>query len=794
MLLAIFAASLAFLIFLVWYLVADDAVTRRRVGLASILAIALASALSLFPLSKNIKLGLDLQGGTAFLIQLDGQPSKAAREKAIEVIRKRVDKFGLSEPIIQPVGSNRISVEIPGLSEQQKDEARGQLSKVAKLEFRLVNPDSQALLNAYHSGGTTSTAESAVNPAAIPIDYEVLPYVTHDETGAEVRTEIVVKRRPEMGGKYVSKAFRGFDPVGRATVIIQFTPDGQQVFGRVTTDNVGKQLAIVLDNEVQSAPVLNGPIFNNAEISGGNMTPTEAEELSSVLENPLETPVKLLEERGVDPSLGADSIRSGTKACIVAIILVMTFMIFYYRLSGVIASVGLVLNLFMLFGMLAQFHFTLTLPGIAGIVLTIGMAVDANVLIYERIRDELAVGKPLKAAVEGGFARAFSAIFDAHVTTIIPAIILMVLGSGPLQGFAITLILGIVANLFAALVVTKNSFEWLLSFNRLQHLSMLQVMRNPKVDFIRLGRVASVFSVVLLVVGVGTFATHTGKLLGVDFAGGDAVTINYTKPAPPAAPSDVPVPLSDLRTTLDNAGFHASSIQYAKESGKLLLQTRLGEGESAGKALADGYPQAGFSVVGADSVGPIVGNELAWRAVLTLAAGLIGIMIYVAFRYEWSFSLAATIGQVHDVLIAIGVMALLGREFNMTLIGAFLTILGYSINDKIVISDRIRESWRAGEIKSFYDIVNRGLNLTLARTLMTGGTVILAVLALLLFGGRVISDFALAMLIGIVAGIFSSHFLTPWLLEWFHGLYEQGKARARRSAVDLGTPASNGRV
>ena len=788
MLVAIFAASLAFLIFLVWYLVADDLVTRRRVGLASILAIALASALSLFPLSKNIKLGLDLQGGTAFLIQLDGQPSAAAREKAIEVIRKRVDKFGLSEPIIQPVGSNRISVEIPGLSEQQKDEARGQLSKVAKLEFRLVNPESQSLLNAYHTAG----ADSAVNPSAIPIDYEVLPSVSHDENGAEIRTEIVVKRRPEMGGKYVSKAFRGFDPVGRPTVIIQFTPEGQQIFGRVTTDNVGKQLAIVLDNEVQSAPVLNGPIFNNAEISGGNMTPTEAEELSSVLENPLETPVKLLEERGVDPSLGADSIRSGTKACLVAILLVMTFMIFYYRLSGVIASVGLILNLFMLFGMLAQFHFTLTLPGIAGIVLTIGMAVDANVLIYERIRDELAAGKPLKAAVEGGFARAFSAIFDAHVTTIIPAIILMVLGSGPLQGFAITLILGIVANLFAALVVTKNSFEWLLSFNRLERLSMLQALRNPRVDFIRLGRVASVFSVVLLIVGVGTFATHTGKLLGVDFAGGDAVTLSYTKPA--VAPSDVPVPIADLRTTLDNAGFHASSIQYAKESGKLLLQTRLGEGEDAGKALATGYPQAGFAVVGSDSVGPIVGNELAKRAVATLAAGLIGIMIYVAFRYEWSFSLAATIGQVHDVLIAIGVMALLGREFNMTLIGAFLTILGYSINDKIVISDRIRESWRAGEIKSFYDIVNRGLNLTLARTLMTGGTVILAVLALLLFGGRVISDFALAMLIGILAGIFSSHFLTPWLLEWFHGLYEQGKARARRSAVDLGTPASNGRV
>jgi SecD/SecF fusion protein len=768
MLIAIFAAALAFLILLVWYVVASDAAVRRWTGLGSIAAIAAASALSLFPLEKNVKLGLDLKGGTSFLIQLDGQPSAAARAKAIEVIRKRIDKNGVAEPIIQPVGTSRISVQVPGLSEANKAETRNQLSKVAKLEFRLVNPDSASLLNAFHNGGT------------IPVEYQILPYVSRDAQGHVTRGEIVVKRRPEMSGKYVSRAYRGFDEVGRANVVMEFTPEGQDIFGKVTSANVGHQLAIVLDNEVQSAPNINGPILNGqATISGSNINADEADELSSVLENPLETPVKLLEERGVDPSLGRDSIESGTKACLVAFVAVMVFMIFYYHLAGVIASVGLVLNIFMLFGMLAQFHFTLTLPGIAGIVLTIGMAVDANVLIYERIRDELNLGKPLRAAVESGFGRAFSAIFDAHVTTIIPAIILMVLGSGPLQGFAITLILGIVANLFAALVVTKNSFEWLLAYQGLQKLSMLHVLRNPRVDFIKLGRVLSVFSIALLVVGVATFAKNRDSLLGVDFAGGDAVTLGYAQQ----------VPVQQVRDRLEGAGIHASSIQYATESGKLLLQTRFGEGEKAGQILAASYPQAGFAAVGLESVGPVVGDELASRALLTLAIGLLGIMVYVAFRYEWSFSLAATIGQLHDVLIAVGVMALLGREFNMTLIGAFLTILGYSINDKIVISDRIRESWRAGELKSFHDIVNRGLNLTLARTLMTGGTVILAVLSLLLFGGRVISDFALAMLIGIVAGIFSSHFLTPWLLAWFHGLAEKGRGR-----VPAAVPVPNGKA
>lgn len=763
MIFPIFLAALAFLVFLVWYLVAEDAAVRRWVGFGSIASIAAASALSLFPLSKNVNLGLDLKGGTAFLIQLDGQPTPAARAKAVEVIRKRVDKFGVGEVIIQPVGDTRISVQIPGLSEERKTEARQALSKVAKLEFRLVNPDSASLLNAYHAAG-------GINPAVIPLDYEILPQVVKNTKGEELRTEVVVKRRPEMSGKYVERAYRGFDAVGRSTVDIEFTPQGQQLFGALTAANVGRQMAIVLDNEVQSAPVINGAIYGRCEISGGSMNPTEAEDLASVLENPLETPVKLLEERGVDPSLGRDSITSGWHAGVLAAALVVAFMILYYRWAGVVASVGMVLNLFMLFGMLAQFHFTLTLPGIAGIVLTIGMAVDANVLIYERIRDELALGKPLRAAVEAGFGRAFSAIFDAHVTTIIPAVILLVLGSGPLQGFAVTLTLGIVANLFAALVVTKNAFEWLLAIGKLEKLTMLQAVKNPRIDFIALGRRLSWVSVVVLVVGLGSFALHRGNLLGVDFAGGDAVTLAYK----------APVPVGQIRAALEKDGLHASMLQYTTGTRQLLIQTRLGEGEEAAGHLAAAFPDAGFEKVGLDRVGPVVGKELGQRALWTLAMGLLGIMCYVAFRYEWSFSLAATIGQVHDVLVAIGVMALLGREFNMTLIGAFLTILGYSINDKVVISDRIRESWRAGELKSFYEIINRGLNLTLARTLMTGFTVVLAVLSLLFCGGRVISDFALAMLIGILAGMFSSHFLTPWLLEWFHGMSDKRSQRLSR--------------
>ncbi|SDT86620.1 SecD/SecF fusion protein [Verrucomicrobium sp. GAS474] len=764
MIYTIFATSLAFFVFLIWYIMTDDAAVRRRVGLASILAVVASSLFSLYPIQETVKLGLDLKGGTAFLIQLDGTPSAGARDKAIEVIRKRVDKYGMAEPLIQPVGENRISVQIPGLTDEHKGEARAQLSKVAKLEFRLVHPDNEALLAARRAGTGT-----------IPLEYEVLPSVSYDIKGEKVHTEIVVKRRAEMSGKYVARAFASIDEVGRPTVIIHFTDPGKEIFGPLTEANIGKRLAIVLDNEVQTAPNINSAIYDTCVISndGGGMKKQEAEELASVLENPLETPVKLLEERGVDASLGRDSIVSGQKAVEVAIAAVALFMIAYYHFAGVIATVGLVLNLLMLFGMLAQFHFTLTLPGIAGIVLTIGMAVDANVLIYERIRDEQNLGKPLRVAAEAGFARAFSAIFDAHVTNLVPAVILVVLGSGPLQGFAITLILGIVANLFAALVVTKNSFEWLTAFDKFDRLSMFHFLKNPKIDFIKAARTLSWVTVIVLVVGLLHFATHRENLLGVDFAGGDLATITYKQK----------VSVEEVRGVVEKAGVHVGSIQTTSE-GKLLLQTRFGEGEKAVASLVQAFPDAGFAASGLDSVGPVVGGELATRALWTLAAGLLGIMLYVAFRYEWSFSLAATIGQIHDVLVAVAVMALLGREFNMTLIGAFLTILGYSINDKIVISDRIREGWRGGEAKSFYDVVNRGLNLTLARTLMTGGTVILAVLALLVFGGRVIGDFALAMLAGILAGVFSSHFLTPWLLVRFQGVAEkQRRAEAAKLAA-----------
>ncbi|QSR85692.1 protein translocase subunit SecD [Methylacidimicrobium sp. B4] len=761
MLLWSFVTALFFLIALIWYFTSTEERVRRWVGLLSIVMLLANAGISLFPLDKSIRLGLDLKGGTAFLLELEGQPSPGALQQATAVIRKRVDKFGLSEPIIQPVGRNRISVQIPGLAEAEKNSARQQLSKVAKLEFKLVHPQSGQLL-----------AEVQTGQGRIPPDYEVLSFAPEEAKASGLR-QILVKRRAEMGGKYVRRAFRGFDEVGRPTVVIEFSDEGSRRFGAITSGNIGKQLAIVLDGEVKSAPVIQSAIFRSAVISGGNMSPKEAEDLASVLENPLEMPVKLLEERGIDPSLGRDSILSGARAAWVALALVVLFMVAYYRAAGLVAVLALAVNLFLLFGFLAQFHFTLTLPGLAGVILTIGMAVDANVLVYERMRDELDAGKPLRQAVTVGFERAFSAIFDSNVTVILVAVILMWLGSGPLQGFAVTLVLGIVANLFAALVVTRNAFEWLLASGWLQRLSMMRILTRPSFPFLAWRRTASWLALALLAAGMATFFLRSDKLLGVDFVGGDSLTVSYQQAAS----------IQEVRAALAEAGIHPSMVQYAREYRQLSLQTRYGEGERALQILQNKLPTARFANARLDSVGPVVGEELKGRALLALSLGLVAILLYVTIRYEWSFAAAAALGQLHDVFLAVGFMAILGQEFTMPLVGAFLTILGYSINEKIVISDRVREAARLRQAGTFAEHVNSGVNLTLARTLITGGTVLLATLSMLMLGGPVISPFALAILIGVLGGMFSSHFLTPGLMYWLHELRGKGPHPLGRPAA-----------
>jgi SecD/SecF fusion protein len=569
-----------------------------------------------------------------------------------------------------------------------------------------------------------------------------------------------VKVRPDLLGDRVRKAFPTYDEQGWG-VALQLDREGANLFGQLTEAHVGKRFAIVLDGRVQSAPVIREPIYGGHASITGDFSEEEVRNLASVLENPLQTPVTVEEERSVSATLGSDSIRSGVYAGLVGLALSFLFIIIYYRFAGLVASIALILNLVLLFGAMAMFYFVLTLPGIAGIILTIGMAVDANVLIYERLREELATGKPLNVALNAAYDRAFSAIFDSNVTTLITALILFWKATGPVKGFAVTLTIGIVASMFSALLVTRNCFNWAIASGVLKRVTMSNLIKATNFDFLSKRRLSVGISTLLILVSVVVFAVRGEKNFGIDFNGGDLLVLEAQKK----------VDEGDVRAALKQIDLEESVVQTEKSSGKEFLTIRSAPGTSDGieKLLDEKFPDAKFRVEQSDKVGKLVGDELARNSLIALGLGIIGIFIYVTARFEFAFALGAIIALLHDVILTIGAFALFGRELSLIIVGAMLTIAGYSINDTIVVFDRIREGMRTTNAASLQSIMNRAINETLGRTILTGGTTVLFTLALYFLGGPVLHDFAFTILVGILVGTYSSIFVaSPIVLWWSH--------------------------
>jgi SecD/SecF fusion protein len=740
-----FGLSLVFFVLFIGYFLTSDSRRRMRLSLALTASLVALCFSSLFMKGEDgqwkikIKPGLDLKGGTQFLLELAGEPDRSAVDQAVEVIRKRVDTVGVAEPVIQPVGDRRIIVQIPGVSEADKASYRRQLEKVAKLEFAMVHPENDAIVD--RAQGKTPE---------VSFDYQILKLRDRNASGAVVETPIVVKRRPEMSGKNVASAFRSVDQLGRPVVIIEFNAEGRDKFGKLTEQNIGRRMAVILDGEVYSAPVIRTAIYGSCEISGGNMSITEAEELASVLKNPLENPVSIVDERGVDPSLGASSVKSGFTAGWISLVAVALFVLLYYRWLGLVAVFGLVINVLILLGLLAQFGFTLTLPGLAGLILTIGIGVDANVLVFERIREEASRHRSGLETVASGFQHAFSSILDANVTTVIAAAILFWQGSGPVQGFATVLCLGIFSSLFAALVVSRTGAEWLADKGGKAKLHMFRLFEEAKFNFLGWRRPAYMLSLLLLGAGVTAAVMRGTNALGVDFTGGDLVTLSFKEK----------IDDGRVRSALGNL---AEVAQYQRspvgQDEILSLRTAFGKGELAVAKLQQDFPSASFQQIQLDKVAPVVGEELKKNALVALILGVVGIFLYTTWRFEAAFAAGAIVALVHDVFISLGIFVLLGRELSLPMVGAILAVAGYSINDTIVIFDRIRETFRGGLHGNKAEAMNLAINQTLSRTLMTSATTFLAVLVLFLFGGRVINDFALILLIGIVVGTYSSIFI-----------------------------------
>jgi SecD/SecF fusion protein len=723
----------------------------------------------------KIKLGLDLQGGTSFLVAMDTNQLSSAEEQegalsqAVEVLRKRVDRLGVAEPLIQPSGANRILIQMPGLSEQRKAEAKANIEKAAFLEFRMVHERSGEL----------------IEQGITPIGYTNMTQRIRGPEGQVSFQSYLIKRQPEHGltGKHVARAGVVFDPLtGRPEISFTMNSEGASLFAQVTRENVGRQMAIILDGELYSAPRIRTEILEGSGVIEGDFTVKEAFELANVLINPLEAPVQIVEERGVDPSLGHDSIRSGIKASIIGAVIVAGFMLGYYLLAGLVANAALMLNIIMLLGVMCSFGTTLTLPGIAGVVLTMGMAVDANVLIFERIREERAAGKSLRGSISAGYSKAFGTIFDSNLTTLISSVILILLGTGPVKGFGVTLTIGIVVSMFTALVVTRLVFDTLVERGWITDLRMFSLVKGTKLDFLKYAKPAFVLSWTLIFIGLGYGLKRGHDVLGVDFAGGDQLTLRYEQE------HEVPVDL--LRSTVQSQQVGDAMIQYQTDMStgtkSLQLVTPFNAGDGIEQALKEQFPEAKFQRVQLDKVGPSVGREIQKSAIIASLLAMLGVLAYVAVRYEFSFAIAAVVAIIHDLLMTMGWFFLSGRELSAPIVAAALTIIGFSINDTIVIFDRIREDLRLGVRGSFRDIINHALNQTLSRTLITSGTTFLATLSLYIFGGGIINDFAFTFLVGILTGTYSTIFIASVLVLWWH----RGERPKIASQVVIETPAA----
>jgi SecD/SecF fusion protein len=716
-----------------------------------ILAVIGICAYFSFPLEKRINLGLDLKGGMHLVLKVDTShlPAAAkqdAADRALEVIRNRIDQFGVREPSIQRQGEDEIVVQLPGVTD--RDRALELIGKTALLEFKLVSKDQDKLKEAIQGNVTEG--------------YE-LKYSEED------REPLLLEKTAVLTGEALTNAQVNFSQsqFNEPVVALQFNAEGAKKFAEITANNVGRRLAIVLDGKVQSAPNIREPIPSGEAVITGRFDAEQAQDLAIVLRvGALPAPMYVEEERTIGPLLGQDSINKGVKASLIGGALVFAFMAFYYLLAGIVADIALALNFLIILGALGMLPLlfpgvsaTLTLPGIAGIALSLGMAVDANVLINERIREELNAGRALRQAIANGYNRAFSAIFDSNLTTLVAAFFLFQFGTGPIRGFAVTLTIGLIASMFTAIVVTRAIFEVLLKFNIIKSLPMLRLIKETKIDFVSKRRIFYAISLLVIAIGLVSYFKKGKQAYGIDFAGGQFQEYSFKTP-----PS-----INKVREVLREVNLGDASIQQYKEDPHILM-IRTAEDKNnviLGK-LKEVFPGDDIQTLRIEHVGPVAGKQLKTKAVQALIWSLIGILVYVGFRFKhFNFAVAGVIALIHDVIVALGFLALTGRQIDLLSVTAFLTIAGYSINDTIVIYDRVRENIRLYRKLSLRELINLSVNQTLGRTLLTSGVTLLVVLAIFFYGGEVLGNFAFTLLVGFISGVYSTVYIaSPLVLAW----------------------------
>jgi SecD/SecF fusion protein len=716
----------------------------------------------------HLQLGLDLRGGVAFTLEVDenaaAQVGEAERTekltKAIEIIGERIDGMGVAEPVVRAIGTNRIEVQLPGINTRDNPEVLDAVKKPARLDFRLVYP------NAVPGQG-----------ADVPPLYEVKTIESEGSKGETITDELYVKRTAEMTGDGVDSAFPTVDEFGRYRINLRFSSAGSKQFAAVTAEvarqtqemrsrggdpRARAQLAILLDGKVYSAPGVEEEISGGSAVITGQFTRREAEELSNVLNNPLDLPLIVREQYEVGPSLAADSISSATRAFILSVAVTAALIIVFYKVGGFLAVMAMALNVVIILGVMANIGATLSMPGIAGIVLTIGMSVDSNILIFERMREELKLGKSLPAALEAGFEKAFSAILDSNLTTLITAGIMIWLGTGAVKGFGVTLAIGIFSTMFAALVISRLFLNLVIHGGCVKSMAFIPLLGNTNYDFLKHARKAFIVSWVLVAVGAATIFIKGDKIYGIDFKGGDQVTLSFEQK----------IPLEQIRAAAVSVGIADFSPSYTRLIGSdgevLRITLPFDQGKPLVEALKAAHPDAKLNVTGESRIGPSVGVEIRKNAAWAIFWSLVLIFVYVAFRFEFGYGIGAVVSTLHDVIMTIGIFVLFDRQFNAAMVAAILLIVGYSINDTVVVFDRIREELKLNPTSSLRNVINNSLNLTLSRTIMTGGTTLLTAIVLTVVTDGAVNDIAFTLIIGVVTGTFSSLFIASPIFYWWH--------------------------
>ena len=693
------------------------------------------------PEEPKVRLGLDLKGGLRIVLEADVEnPTLDDLEKARTVLENRINALGVAEPLIQIQGQKRIVVELPGLSQADQDRALKLIGQRAVLEFRIVKE------------GATGTTVAPINPAL-----RATPRLHREELEKHLLKPQDLGP-PLLTGADLADARAVFDQFGRPQVSLTFTPEGAKKFEEVTRQNIGKRLAIVLDGRVYTAPVIRQAITGGQAVIEGLSSVEEASEIALVLRSgSLPVPLKVAEIRAIGPTLGQDAIQAGIRSALIGTLAIFLLIFAYYGPHlGLVASLGLLYTSALILGLLSGLGATLTLPGIAGLVLTLGAAVDGNVLSFERIKEELRAGKKLRQAIPEGFRHSTLTIMDVNIAHLLAAAALYQYATGPVRGFAVILAIGVVASVFSNLVFSRHLLERLADRGEIRPPMWLV---DPRFNFMGPARYVTAATLLLAALAAGVVFAK-GFNYSIDFTGGTAYTLR-------AEPN---VEVETLRRFLEEKGFpgkeavitqvQAPTAAYREFLVKLppLSDERRLELE---RLFAS---ELKATVLASETVGPAIGEELRRNAVMAVLVGLGLILLYVAFRFDWTFGVASILAVAHDVAIVAGMYSLLGLEFSIPTIAALLTIVGYSINDSIVVSDRIRENQKLLRHLPYAELVNRSINQTLSRTVMTSLTTLLPILALLFLGGSVLRDFALAIFVGIFVGTYSSIYVVSALV------------------------------